>query len=276
MIPAGRRRERQRGFALLIVLWTMALMTLIGTQITAAGNGETRLAANVRLNAMAQAAADGAIYEAIFHLLDGSSRHWLPDSLVHRIKTDQAVIEVQIDDESRKLTLNNSSLQMLRGLMRALGLEDQLGQRLADEIADWRSPASNALPHGAKAGEYRAAHREYGPPNAPFRSVGELSMLLSMTPEVFARLRPYVSPYVESAPKLDGADPVIAAALNDAQVGGPPPLAFDEAPIVTITALAVTGSARFARRAVVRVVNDQQGDPNVPQFLIMDWTSPEL
>jgi len=67
---------RQRGFALLIVLWSMALLALIGTRITAAGHVEAQLATNLRANAIAEAAADGAVFEALFHFMDGSAGHW--------------------------------------------------------------------------------------------------------------------------------------------------------------------------------------------------------
>jgi len=39
---------RQRGFALLIVLWSMALLALLLTQVTATGRSETQLADNLR------------------------------------------------------------------------------------------------------------------------------------------------------------------------------------------------------------------------------------
>ncbi len=262
---------RQRGFALLIVLWTLALLALIGTQVTAAGHGETRLAANMRASAVAEAAADGAVFEALFHVLDGSDQHWPADWRPRRLRTALAVIDVTVVDEGRKMTLNNSSLPMLRGLLHAVGIDQTLATTLTDQIADWRSPANYPLPHGAKAPQYRAAGREYGPPNQPFRSVDELALVLGMTPEALARIRPYVSPYVESAPKAEGADPVILQALTDAQVAGTPALAFDEPATLTITAVAVTNGARFMRRAVARLNTDQLAGANSPQFIMLNW-----
>src|SRR5215831_8873131 len=73
---------RQRGFALLIVLWSMALLALIGTRITAAGRAGAQLATNLRASAIAEAAADGAVFEALFHFMDSSDGHWPVDGLV--------------------------------------------------------------------------------------------------------------------------------------------------------------------------------------------------
>ncbi len=265
-------RARQRGFALLIVLWSMALLALIGTQVTAAGRGETQLANNLRASAVAEAAADGAVFETVFHLLDGSARHWDPDGPAHTVRLPQAVVEVSLINESRKITLNNSTLPLLRAILHTVGVDPRLATQLADQIADWRSPANFPLAHGAKAPQYRAAGRLYGPPNQPFRGIDELGLVLNMTPDILARLRPYVSAYVESSPRPDGADPVVARALVEAQAAGQAPLSFEEPLTVTIMAAAVSaGGARFTRRAVVRLSNDLGADPTAPQYTLLDW-----
>src|ERR1700752_666316 len=115
--------RRQRGFALLIVLWTLVLLTLLGTQILARGHGEAQLAGNLRGAAAAEAAADGAIEEAIFHLLDGSSRRWLADGAVHLIRFPSATVEVRIEDEAGKVNPNLASPALLRALLGRLGAE---------------------------------------------------------------------------------------------------------------------------------------------------------
>jgi general secretion pathway protein K len=55
----------QRGFALLIVLWTMVLLALLVAQFTTTGRTEVQVATNLRANAATEAAADGAIYQTI-------------------------------------------------------------------------------------------------------------------------------------------------------------------------------------------------------------------
>jgi hypothetical protein len=57
---------RERGFVLLLVLWSMALL---GAHVTATGRSELALAANLQAAATAEALADGALHEAIWHLL---------------------------------------------------------------------------------------------------------------------------------------------------------------------------------------------------------------
>ena len=71
-------RRGERGFALLLVLWSLALLALLGAQLTGSARSQTRLAGNLRANAMVQAAADGAAQEAILRLLQ---RSWQNDDL---------------------------------------------------------------------------------------------------------------------------------------------------------------------------------------------------
>jgi general secretion pathway protein K len=263
---------RQRGFALLIVLWSMALLALIGTRITAAGHAETRLAINLRSEAVAEAAADGAVFEGLYRVLGGSGVHWPADGQPRRIRLPQAVADVAVFDESQKVTLNNSALPVLEGLLRAVGVERSLAITLSAQIGDWRSPAQFPLPQGAKAPQYKAAGRDWGPPNQPFRSMDELALVLSMTPEILERLRPYVSPWVDSSPRMDVAAPVIQAALSEAAAAGAPPLVFDEPATLTIVAVAVSDTGgRFARRMVVRLNGELGADPSRPPYYVLDW-----
>ena len=69
--------NRQRGFALLIVLWTMGLLALLVAQFTATGRGEVQMATNLRANAVTQAAADGAVYEAMGFVRKSENRRGL-------------------------------------------------------------------------------------------------------------------------------------------------------------------------------------------------------
>src|SRR5579863_87167 len=74
--PAART-GRNRGFALLIVLWTLVLIAFIVGNLTARGRTEIRIASNLASNAAAQAAADGGVYQAIYNLSDPQpDRRW--------------------------------------------------------------------------------------------------------------------------------------------------------------------------------------------------------
>ncbi len=72
--PVGLSR-RSGGFALLIVLWTLVLVAFLVLHLTASGRTEIRIADNLVANAVAGAAADGAIsrQSSIFRTRDRQS-----------------------------------------------------------------------------------------------------------------------------------------------------------------------------------------------------------
>ena len=68
--PASADCRRSGGFALIVVLWTLVLIGFIVAHLSASGRTEIRIAGNLVANSASQAAADGAIFEAIFNLSD--------------------------------------------------------------------------------------------------------------------------------------------------------------------------------------------------------------
>lgn len=269
---AATAARRQRGFALLIVLWTMSLLALIGAQVTSAGRTEARLAANLRGSAIAEAAADAAVQEAAIRLLQPGAGRWQSGGTPYTVRLPQAVAVVTIDNEGRRLPLNTAPLPMLNSVLRQVGADARTAATLASQIADWRSPANFPLKLGAKAPQYRAAGRLYGPSNRPFRSLGELGLVLSMTPELLARLAPHVTPYTQSNPKPEIADPIILAAMREASADGAQALSFDESPTYDVTAVAdAAGGGRFVRRAIIRLNGVSDSGTPTRAFDILAW-----
>ena len=226
MSAAGRRRDgatgSESGFALLIVLWAVVLLALLATQLTATGRTELRLAANLRAAAAAEAAADGAVQDAVFHLL-APADPWPADGGE-------------------------------RALLRRAGAEGRTADGIAAAIVDWRFPGNQGQPGGAKEAQYRAAGRPYGPAGAPFRSVAELGAVLGMTPELLARLEPNVSVLTDTDPDLSASPPLVRQAIADLR--GSRPTTSRVRPLRTVSISAqVVGDAggRFGRRAVVRL-----------------------
>jgi general secretion pathway protein K len=260
---------RQRGFALLIVLWTLVLLTLLETQLVKMGRGETQLAANLRGAAIAEAAADGAVEEAIFHLLDGSSRRWIPDGSVHLIRGPRTVVEVRVEDEAGKVNPNIASEGLLRALLRQVGADADTAASLATAIVEWRTKGARPGAPDAKTAQTGAVGGD-DPLGGTFEAPDELGEALGMTPELIAALGPHLSIYSKTEPLRSTADPVVAMAIRDsgstasAKVGG-------TLQIASMTALAQgPDGARFARRAVIGL----GGGVNNRPWKVLEWTRP--
>jgi general secretion pathway protein K len=210
------KRRRQRGFALLIVLWTVGFLALLGTQIVAAGRSDTQLADNLKQQAVLQAATDGAIANVMFTLVGARNPSLQPDGVVREIRIGQVPVLVRIVNESDRINLNTASGALIRALIVDVGGPPGVAAQVAAAILDWRTEGTTARQGGAKAPQYQAAGRSYGPPEAPFQSVGELTDVLGMTPALFARMAPHITVLTDGDPDMSTRDPVVAQALTDA------------------------------------------------------------
>ena len=268
MAGSPRSRAHERGFALLIVLWTLVLVSLIATRVTAAGRSETRLADNLRVAAVLEAAADGAVHEAVFRMLDLGPGGWRADGVARRLSVPGAVVTVLPEDQAGRINPNLASPELLSALLRELGADTLRADAVAGAMLDWRFPNAAARPGGAKAAAYRAAGRDYGPPEMPFRSVGEVGAVLGVTPELLALLAPHLSVFTLGEPDPGLAAPPVLAALRRLAGGSAlVPLRRDGARVVQVTATAQGASGgSFARRAVVRV-----GDGGGQPFQVLKW-----
>jgi general secretion pathway protein K len=283
----------ERGFALLIVLWTLSLFALVGTQLTLSARTEARLAGNLRADAVTEAAADGAVYESVFHLLDGGRMAW-PLSGEHRVVLPGAVVDVTLENQAGRVNPNLADPALLQGLLTAVGLDKTHAVSLAAAIIDWRSPNAKPTPNGAKAPQYKAAGRAWGPPGSPIRDIEEMGQILGMTPELLAALAPHLSLYWDGDPDPAVADPVVLDAVQRASGGGqsqmpglpmqadtglnagpggapPPAAAAGDEQVVAITAAAIgPGGSRFTRHAIVQITLQPSGK----RWHLVAWDMP--
>lgn len=270
-MPAPRRRGEERGFALLIVFWSLVLLALLATQLTAAGRTEAEIAANLRGGAIAEAAADGAVHEALARLLDPSTRQLLADGVVRRTAVPHGIVDVRVQDEGGKINPNTASPALLAALLRALRADPGTASSIAAAMAAWRMPSLGGPGFAPVAAQYRAAGHDYAPPGAPFQSLDEIGLVLGMTPELLARLTPHLSLYTEDSPVPSKADPVVLQALREStdslpEAGGA--AGADAVLAMSITASAhMAGGANFTRYALVRMAPTTRGRP----FQILVW-----
>jgi general secretion pathway protein K len=260
----GSRSSRRRrggpdstGFALIVVLWTLVLIGFIIAHVTASGRAEIQIAGNLTANAVAEAAADGAIAQAIFAGTDPRpNQGWPPDGSVRLVTIGDSRVQVRLDDEAARINPNAASPALLEALLRALGDDQASARRLAGAIAEWVGSAAEPRPQEAVLADYRAAGLGYGPPGEPLETLDELGRVLGMTPPLLDALRPHLTLYGPADPNPARADPVVTAALaliGQAGQNLPAAAGAPEALTLRITATANgPGNARLTRIAIVR------------------------
>jgi len=255
MTPTPQPGPTDAGFALLVVLWTLVLVAMLFAVLAGASRSDAQLTANLRSAAELEAVADGAIHTALFDLLQrGGTAREVPPTVG---RLSGAEVGTEVVDQSGLLNPNTASPDLLAALMLRLGADPGQAGRIAAAVADWRAPGRRSARRGMKAAQYQAAGLSYGPPGAPFETLGELGDVFGMTPALLAALAPHLTLYSDGDPDPAAADPVVRAALRDASYGG---RADRTAPrTVRITAAARRGDARAVRSAVVRIGASSNG-----------------
>jgi general secretion pathway protein K len=213
--PSPRRRG-ERGVALVIVLWTLALLAVLAGAFSTASRTHTKLAFNVIERAKAEALADAAVARAIAGLLTPPEEGGLRvDQTPYAWIFDGGEVVFTIADEGGKIDLNSVGAEELSAILAALGVPARDSARLAGAIVDFRDDDQAVSASGAEAAEYRRAGLPHGPKDAPFERVDELSLVLGMTSEVMALLGPIATVHTATAePTIALMAPEYRAALQ--------------------------------------------------------------
>ncbi len=273
----------EQGVALVAVLWTLAILSLIAAAILTSATLAYRTSRNTSTRVQAAAYCDAGIVRGILGVLDRRpEQRWRVDGTAYEIPFEGAKVSVRVEDELGKIDINEADRELLKRLLVAVGVETQHASDLAARIVDWRTrgPASQDSP----------SSNGFVPRHGPFQSVDELELVGGITPDLFARLKPSITVY-SNRPVVETATapaPVLAAyegldlarakemvaeresaALSDsggAVVGTKLNPAFALADrALTVEANASRGLATCSRSTVIRLT----GNPSKP-YLVLD------
>ena len=215
---AGRRRPiGQRGVALLMVIWLLALISLLAVGMSGTASTEGRLSHNLVEEARARYLAQAAVHHTVLQLLD-PARPVDPvadGSVVRVFEHRGATLTVRLRDECGKLDINTGWGRMLLGLMIAHG-EVERGFAMSQAILDWRDPDDRRRVDGAEDNEYAADDLPYGARDGLFEAVDELQQVRGMTAELYRRLAPDVTvDCLAAGINALAASPYVLAAIPD-------------------------------------------------------------
>jgi general secretion pathway protein K len=202
-------RGRERGIALVLVIWVVTLLLAIAGSFVYAMRMDARATRNAAVIARGDALAQAAISRVLFELFkpQGSPEVWKRDETPRVWSFDGASISVRFTDESAKIDINTANNELLRSLFRSAGMTEEDAAKLLDAVLDWRDPDSLRRPNGAEQAEYAQAGLEGRPANYPFQSTEELQLVLGMPPGVYQRIAPMITVYSRQS----GVNPLLAS-----------------------------------------------------------------
>jgi general secretion pathway protein K len=202
-----RSIKGSRGIALILVLWVIALLSVMALGLTAAQRTESTLTANALAGARFRAAAEAGIAYAALNLLapqaldpdaaatdaEGQSVVWLPDATPHAWTFAEVPMAISVQNEGSRIDINQADADVLTALFTVLGVSEDVSATLADRILDWRDEDDLKSLNGAEDPDYDAEGLPYGAKDGPFSSVEELRQVMGITPELYRRLAPEVT-----------------------------------------------------------------------------------
>lgn len=196
------RAQRQQGFALVLVLWVLVLLTSIAMAFSIHVRTDTRAAGGLTEQVKLRAAADAAIARGIARLLDSQrSRTAIEWGTAYEMPWPDANLRVTMASESAKIDINYAPRALLVGLFQQV-LADAPADQLADALMDWRDRDDRRSPQGAEADDYHAAGRSVVPSNRPFTSISELAQVMGFNAERLAAISPHITVFARR-PRID-------------------------------------------------------------------------
>lgn len=199
----------ERGIALVMVIWVLALLSLMAASFLAEARVELRRSGNLRDRAEAEALAEAGIHIAIARLVAERSGT-RPQRWTEALADGRVTLTLL--DEHGKIDLNEAEPALLSSLFKSQGLPEIAASALTAAIVDFRDPDRAPGVDGAEDAAYPAGSG--GAKDARFETADELLQVKGMTPALYARIAPLVT--VHSAlPVVDPltAEPDVLAAV---------------------------------------------------------------
>ncbi|MBC3256831.1 general secretion pathway protein GspK [Pseudomonas paralactis] len=172
--------KRQRGAALLLVLWALALLSLLLGGLAGWVQLQSRQALWYRQHTQTLLAAEAGIAQVM------ADRHWVADGRVITLTFDDARLQVRLRSERGKLYLVNADPEDWLHLALACGADPAQARQLVQALE---------------------ARRHQG--LAPFRVLEEVRQLPGMTQALYSQLLPEITLWSD----LDRPDPAFASPL---------------------------------------------------------------
>lgn len=193
-LPSRARAGRQRGIALVVVLWIVTLLALQVSLFNLTVRDAASLAGNELAAARGEALAAAGVELAGARLTEREiGRRWQANGGTQTVELGGAQLQIRITDEASRFDINEADPELLASLLRPYASSPAALAEWVDRIIDWRDPDSDRRPQGAEELDYRRAGLAYVPRNGPFLDVSELGRVLGVPARVVDGLAPYVT-----------------------------------------------------------------------------------
>lgn len=234
--------SRQRGAALIMVLWAIALLGLMMGSLVEILRLENRQSAFELQHSRALLAAQAGLALAVEGLFAYPART-VADGRVYSLPFEQATLSLQVSSERGKLDLNFAALDSFARLAHGLGATSGQARQWSESLGQQRSAG-------------------------PLKALEQLQQLPGMQPRLYERLLPHLTLWSGlTVPDVDAASPELLALLKLSQ----PKVALQRGPesVVNVRVLATLENQVSASLEAV-VFLSPQGSGQRP-YRVLRW-----
>ena len=237
--------NRQRGVALLLVLWAVATLSLLLGGLAGWVQLETRQALWQRQHTQALLAAQAGMNLALQAVLEVNHRpRWVADGRAVPLAFDNAQLRVRVSSERGKLDLNGASNEDITRVAQACGADRDQATRLGRALQARRDGSA-----------------------APLRVIEELRQVPGMTQSLYQRMAPEVTLWSGlSRPDAAFASPLLRSALNLPQQAA---TGTDPGSVLSIDSQAQLPDGVIARLQTTVLLSPSEG--NAQPYRVLRW-----
>lgn len=236
-----RSRTGQRGSILILTLWVLVFVTVfavnIGLRIRQRATLVSRIEDRNQLHRCARAGVKKAIavlrrdltaHAQIYTSAGKAERHnnledfkdvMIGDRTVnvyYREGADsQDARRYGFEDEERKININRANRIVLRNIITlAAGLDEDRASVLAEAIIEWREYGQTQVEGFNSEGFYATLEYPYEIKDFEFEVPEELLLVRGFTPDIFRKLRPYITIWGDGQVNINTAPKPVLRALG--------------------------------------------------------------
>jgi len=200
----------EKGFALILTLIVTALMVAALVEMIHQVYVDISLSRGYRDAQQASLLAESGVTGGLIMLqlsLQGKEQTSLSDVWATPIKLDDetGTIEISVVEESGMINLNsmvqpNGELEPFTlAALKRIGARLNIPEECWSALADWLDVDGQTRSNGAEIPYYGSLKPPYAARNGKLASYSELSLVRGFTPEVIARLKPFVTIHADQA-----------------------------------------------------------------------------
>lgn len=193
--------KNERGIALFLVLWILALLTVIAAEFCYTIRTEVDITRNFKEETQAYYIASAGVFWMIGELV---VNEYLPhpvstpdsvessEDLRWRLSYDMPPVpfgagrfKVKKTNESGKVNLNRAGRSLLMMMLNNFEIDEDHKEIIVDSIMDWRDKNGLTHPNGAENDYYQSLPEPYKCKNDDFTTIEELLLVRGITPSLF-------------------------------------------------------------------------------------------